>query len=66
MLGGLGKGGVGGLCVDSRLCWWDWVNGEWGDCVLTADWTKGGVGELCVDSRLCWVDWVKGGSWGVV
>ena len=33
-VGGLGKGGVG-MCVDSRLCWGDWVKGEWG-CVLTA------------------------------
>jgi len=38
VLGGLDKGlegkGVGEICVDSRLCWWDWrkcgKGREWG------------------------------------
>jgi len=36
---------VGDLCVDSRLCLADWIEGgkgrEWGNCVLTADWVRG-------------------------
>ena len=49
MLGELDRGwewkGVGELCVDSRLCWGNWIEGgngrEWGNCVLKADCVMG-------------------------
>ena len=33
-----------GLCVDSRLCYGDWIKG--GN-------RREGIGELCVENRLC-------------
>jgi len=36
--------GVGDLCVESRLCWWDWIKGGngrvWGICVLRTSWVR--------------------------
>ena len=33
---------VGDLCVEIRLCYWEWIKGgnltEWVNCVLTAEW----------------------------
>ena len=54
-----------GLCVYSRLCWVDWVNGECGDCVLTADcvlvdWVNGECGDCGLTADCVLVDWVKG------
>jgi len=69
VLGGLDRGwegkGLGKFCVDSRLCYGDWIERgkgrKCGNCVLTADCVRGldrgwegkGVGKFCVESRLC-------------